>query len=321
MEQPRNEPSPSSTTTTASIISALEAPPCPKTPLQEPKEIKQKVVEEDEEEKDQDQKEKLKANILLDLELSGSKNTSSNCVNPELNLIDYLEMGSSQTPSENPQVFDSEQRVFSCNYCQRKFYSSQALGGHQNAHKRERTLAKRGQRIGTHIMASAAAFGHHPYLHHQRFSSMASLPLHGAYNLNKKSLGVLQAHSAIHKPSNSHTTSNSSATFGNLYGHHRSWPSRPLADQQPAVRKLHVVENLHTNTAGLLPSRSSAGRLIDLPRKMVGSDINPNHNIDHEIGRHWWAGSSTHHHLHHHLKGFDHNQEEMKKKLDLSLKL
>ncbi|GFQ06744.1 zinc finger protein 1 [Phtheirospermum japonicum] len=86
--------------------------------------------------------------------------------------------------SNNPQNPDSEPRVFSCNYCNRKFYSSQALGGHQNAHKRERTIAKRG--------AGGAAFGH-------RYPSLASLPLHGS-SFNR-SLGIQVHSNMIHKPS------------------------------------------------------------------------------------------------------------------------
>ncbi|XP_010491787.1 PREDICTED: zinc finger protein 3-like [Camelina sativa] len=153
--------------------------------------------------------------IRLDLKLAGYDSSQ-----PELNLLDCLE-ASVGNPSFNGSS-STEQKLFSCNYCQRTFYSSQALGGHQNAHKRERTLAKRGQR-----MASAAAFGH-PY-------GFAPFPFHGQYS--NRSLAI-QAHSMSHKPS-------SYNVFGGEYGQ-INWSRIPLV-QQPAIGKLPSTENHHNH--------------------------------------------------------------------------
>ncbi|KAI3442505.1 C2H2-type domain-containing protein [Psidium guajava] len=218
------------------------------------------------------------ANPDLVLDLSLSNKSSEHLPKREAATIHCFEAHS--PPNDGLQDNETDVRVFSCNYCQRKFYSSQALGGHQNAHKRERTLAKRGQRIGS---AATTNYGY-PYLHLNHYSSMASLPLHGSHF--SRSLGI-QAHSMIPKSPFLSSNNGSSRVFG-----HNGWFGQAI-DRKPAVgwlertnpsggdalgsssdsARLDVIQNSSSASKGIDELWSNVGYLKSKPDKMKQIDL------------------------------------------------
>ncbi|MCL7042667.1 hypothetical protein MKW94_014069 [Papaver nudicaule] len=194
-------------------------------------------------------------NIDLDRDFSISTENSEIGLVQELNLIENLNVclssSTDKNDEENGELDEELPRVYSCTYCPKKFYNSQALGGHQNAHKRQRATAQRDRLLRK--AAAAATFGYmhhyHPYNHHRyEFSSMGYSPLQGSFTSNYNRLFGVQDHSMMNKPSSSSCLIPSSSFRPHHQldrQHHPGW----TASQQPTI-----VDRQPTITGRLMSS-------------------------------------------------------------------